>query len=163
MAARLWTALLVLVGVFVMHGAQCAAAADDAGHLSPVAHSTALPPTGTLMHGAVEAAATVATVTDMALAGSAVADTAPAAQPATGSPTAVATADSPPSGSHGTAGHLWTVCMAVLAAAMAVLLALLLPHPGLLARLALTRVRSQLRSLTPTRPPDLSELCLLRI
>jgi hypothetical protein len=99
----------------------------------------------------------------MAFAGTAFVDAAPAPQPATGSHSAVATANSPPSDPHGTAGHLWTVCLAVLAAALAVLLAILLPHPGLLARLALTRVRAQLRSPTPTRPPDLSELRLLRI
>ena len=162
MAARLWTALLVLVGVFVMHGAQCTAAADDAGHPSPAAHSTVLAPTGTLMHGAA-VAATVVAATDIAPVVTVLADTAPAAHPASGSPAAAAVADSPLSDSHGTAGHLWTVCLAVLAAALAVLLAVLLPHPGLLARLALPRVRDRLRSLTPARPPDLSQLCLLRI
>jgi len=160
MAARLWTALLVLVGVFVMHGAQCTAAADDAGHPSPAAHSTVLAPTGTLMHGAA-VAATVVAATDIAPIVTVLADTAPAAHPASGSP--AAGVDSPPSDSHGVAGHLWTVCLAVLAAALAVLLAVLLPHPGLLARLALPRMRARLRSLSPLRPPDLSELCLLRI
>jgi hypothetical protein len=160
MAARLWTALLVLIGVFVMHGAQCTAAADDAGHPSPAAHSTAPAPTGTLMHGAAEAA-TVVAATGIAPIGTVLAATAPDAHPGSGFPAAVA--DSPPSDSHGTAGHLWTVCLAVLTAALAVLLALLRPHPGLLARLPLTRMRALLRSLTPARPPDLSELCLLRI
>ena len=141
MAARLWTALLVLVGVFVMHGAQCAAA-DGAAHSSPATHSTV--------------------VAGIAPVGTVLADSPPAAHQATGSPAAVA-ADSPLSDSHQTAGHLWTVCLAVLAAALAVLLAVLLPHPVLTARLALTRARAQLRSLTPARPPDLSELCLLRI
>jgi hypothetical protein len=32
MAARLWTALLVLAAVFAMHGVQCTTAADGAGH-----------------------------------------------------------------------------------------------------------------------------------
>ncbi len=159
-AARLWTALLVLVGVFVMHGAQCTAAADDAGHPSPAAHSPVLAPTGTLMHGAAEAA-TVVAATGIAPIGTVLADTAPAAHPASGS--LAAGADSLPSDSHGVAGHLWTVCLAVLAAALAVLLAVLLPHPGLLARLALSRVRARFKTLTPARPPDLSELCLLRI
>ena len=162
MAARLWTALLVLVGVFVMHGAQCTAAADDTGHPSPAAHSTVLAPSGTLIHGAAEAAAVVA-ATGIAPVGTGLAAMVPAAHPASGSPAAVAVADSPRSDSHGTAGHLWTVCLAVLASALAVLLAVLLPHRGLLARLALPRVRSRLGSLSPLQPPDLSELCLLRI
>jgi hypothetical protein len=32
MAARLWTALLVLAAVFAMHGVQCTTAADSAAH-----------------------------------------------------------------------------------------------------------------------------------
>jgi hypothetical protein len=162
MAARLWTALLVLVVVFVMHGAKCTAAADDVGHPSPAAHFTVPAPAGTLMHGAAETAAVI-TATGLAPVVTVLADTTPATHPATVSPAAVAADDSPSSDSHGTAGHLWTVCLAVLAAALAVLLALLLPHPGLLARLAPPRVRARLRSLSPPRPPDLSELCLLRI
>ena len=153
MAARLWTALLVLLGVLVMHGAQCTAAADDVGHPSPAAHSTVLAPTGTLVHGAPVGAIVVA-ATGITPVGTVLAGTAPAA---------IAAAGGPSSDSHGTAGHLWTVCLAVLASALAVLLAVLLPHPGLLARLALPRVRARLRSLSPPRPPDLSELCLLRI
>ncbi len=160
MAARLWTALLVLVGVFVMHGAQCTAAADDAGHPSPAAHSTVLAPTGTLMHGAAVPAIVVA-ATSSAQVVTVLADTASVAHPASGSP--AAGAGSPLSDSHGVAGHLWTLCLAVLAAAVAVLLAVLLPHRGLPARLALPRMRARSRSLSPLRPPDLSELCLLRI
>ena len=160
MAARLWTALLVLVGVFVMHGAQCAAA-DGAGHSSPAAHSTVLAPTGSLMHDAA-VAATVVAGAGIAPAGTALTDSPPAAHPAVGA-VAVTVADIPSSDSHGTAGHLWTVCLAVLAAALAVLLAVLLPRFALVARLALLRVRPRLRSLSRPRPPDLSELCLLRI
>lgn len=172
MAVRLWTAMLVLIGVFVMHGAQCAAA-DGAGHSSPAAHSPAahspaghsavLAPTGTLVHDVAEAAGVVAG-TAIAPIGTVLADTPPAAHPAAGFPAGVAAmAGSPASDSHGTAGHLWTVCLAVLAAALAVLLAVLLPRSGLVSRLALPRVRARLRSLSPPRPPDLSELCLLRI
>jgi hypothetical protein len=135
-AARLWTALLVLVGVFVMHGAQCTAAADDAGHPVPASHCTVLPPPGTLMHGAAEAA-TVVTTTGMAPVGTVLAATAPAGHTASESPAAVA--DSPLSDSRGAAGHLWSVCLAVLAAALAVRLALPVPHRGLLARRALPR------------------------
>ena len=40
MAARLWTALLLLAAVFTMHGLQCTSAADDgAVRLSAPAHS----------------------------------------------------------------------------------------------------------------------------
>jgi hypothetical protein len=35
MAARLWTALLVLAAVFAMHGVQCTTAADSAAHAAP--------------------------------------------------------------------------------------------------------------------------------
>jgi hypothetical protein len=161
MAARLWTALLVLVGVFVVHGAQCAAA-DGAGHSSPAAHSTVLAPTGSLLHDVPMAAIAVAG-TGIAPVGTALADSPPATHQAVGSPATIAAADSPTRDSHGTAGDLWTVCLAVLAAALAVLLAALLPHLRSVARLALPRVRARLRSPSPPRPPDLSALCLLRI
>jgi hypothetical protein len=114
------------------------------------------------MHGA-PVGATFVAATGNTPVGTVLADTAPAAHPATGSPAAIAAADGPSSDSHGTAGHLWTVCLAVLAAALAVLLAVLLPQPGFLARLAIPRVRARVRSLSALRPPDLSELCLLRI
>ncbi|RZU30809.1 DUF6153 family protein [Blastococcus saxobsidens] len=163
MAARLWTALLVLVGIFVMHGAQCTAAAVDGGRSSPVAHSTVLAPPGTPVHGAAETAATVVSATGIAAIGTVLTATAPAAHAATGLSAAVAAADGPLSDSHGTLGHLWSVCLAVLAAALAGLLALLLPHPVLTARRPLTRVRARSTAPTLARPPDLSELCLLRI
>ena len=91
MAARLWTALLVLVGVFVMHGAQCAAA-DGAAHSSPATHSTVLAPTGSLMHDAAVAATVVAGIAPV---GTVLADSPPAAHQAIG-------ADDPqsPSDSH---------------------------------------------------------------
>ena len=95
--------------------------------------------------------------------GTVLADSPPEAHQTLGSPGTVAVADSPSSDSHGTAGHLWTLCLAVLAAALAVLLAVLLPHLRIVARLALPLAQARLRSLSPLRPPDLSELCLLRI
>lgn len=162
MAARLWTALLLLAGVFVMHGAQCMTAADDAGHPSSAAQSTVLAPTASLMHDAA-AAATVVPGAGIVPVGAALAGPPSAAHQAVGAPATATPADRPSSDSHGTAGHLWTVCLAVLAAALAVLLAVLLPHLRLVARLALPRMRAWLRSLSPPRPPDLSELCLLRI
>lgn len=161
MAARLWTALLVLVGVFVMHGLQCAAA-DDGGQPSPAAHSTVLSPTGSLMQDAAAAATGVAG-TGIVPVGTALADSSPPGHHAVESPAPVAGADSASSDSHGTAGHLWTLCLAVLAAALAVLQTVLLSRVTLGARPALSRVRARLRSLSPPRPPDLSELCLLRI
>lgn len=165
MAARLWTArltaLLVLVGVFVMHGVQCTTAADGVGHPSPAAHSAGLAPTGTPQSGPAEAAVAHAVV-DTGVTGAVLPDTA-ADHPAPDQAQAAAVTADGAGAPHKTAGHLWTVCLAVLAAALAVLLAILLPHPGLLARLALTRVRALLRSVTAARPPDLSQLCLLRI
>ena len=158
MTARLWTALLVLVGVLGMHGVQCTAA-DGGGHPSPAAHWAALAPTGSVLPG--PAGTPVAhAVADMAVSGAVLMETAaghPAADRAVGM-TGDATG-----GSHGAAGHLWTVCLAVLAAALAVLLGVLLPHRGLLGRLPLTRAGTLLRSVTAARPPDLSQLCLLRI
>jgi hypothetical protein len=114
------------------------------------------------MHDAA-VAATVLARTGIAPVSTVLAGSPPAAHQALGSPATVAVVDSPTSDSRGTAGHLWTVCLAVLAAALAMLLAVLLPHLRLVARLALPRVRGRLRSLRPPRPPDLSELCLLRI
>jgi hypothetical protein len=162
MAARLWTTLLVLAGVFVMHGVQCTVAADDLAHASSAVHPAASAP-GLLTHSAGEVTGTLTAATpDVAGPGTAPAATAPA-HPASASHEATAVTGSSPTAPHGAADHLWTVCLAVLAAALAALLAVLLPHPGLVTRLALTRVRTRLRSLTPARPPDLAELCLLRI
>jgi hypothetical protein len=67
-------------------------------------------------------------------------------------------------GPHGAAEHLWTLCLAVLAAGLAVLLAVLAPRLIGAAAAALRRARARAAGgLAPLRPPDLSALCLLRI
>jgi hypothetical protein len=65
---------------------------------------------------------------------------------------------------HESAGHLWTLCLAVLAFGIAVLLALLVPRLVGPAFPALRRAHIRTTGwLAPLRPPDLSALCLLRI
>ncbi|WP_143030463.1 hypothetical protein [Blastococcus aurantiacus] len=65
---------------------------------------------------------------------------------------------------HSGAGHLWSLCLAVLAAGLALLLALagprLLRHSRTAALPAFTRAA---KSVTLLRPPELSALCVLRI
>jgi hypothetical protein len=164
MAARLWTALLVLVGVFVMHGAQCTAAADGSGHPSPAAHTEAIAPKAALLPGDMGAAAAAITApSDMTVGGVGEAVDAPPADRSALAALAATAAGSSPGGQHGTTGHLWTVCLAVLATGVVALVAFLLPRPALLARPTLTYAQAMLRPLPPLRPPDLSKLCLLRI
>jgi hypothetical protein len=148
MAGRLWTALLVLAGVFAVHGVQCAA--GDGGHDAAHAPAASIVVTA-VSPGHADAAAAVTPLTDPA----------PGAHPTTTTTTAAAD-DRGTGAPHETPGHLWTVCLAVLAAAL-VLVAVLLPRPAQLTRPALTHVRARLGSLAPARPPDLSALCLLRI
>jgi hypothetical protein len=64
---------------------------------------------------------------------------------------------------HG-AGHLWALCLAVLAAGLAVLL-LALVRRSLAIRLPLLprAIGRALGSFSPPRPPDLYSLCLMRI
>jgi hypothetical protein len=149
--------LLLLAAVFAMHGAQCTAAADGAASTSTPATAavgaTVLSPD----HSHLAAAAFTALADPMGGAHPAgIAHVGP-------SGTAVAGAPAGHSGApHDAAGHLWTVCLAVLAAGLAVLHAVLTPRLTRLTSPAVTRVRARLRSLAP-RPPDLSALCLLRI
>ncbi|MGY1708573.1 hypothetical protein ACI8AC_03595 [Geodermatophilus sp. SYSU D00758] len=146
---RPWTALLVLAAVFAVHGLQCTAAAD--GH---AAHAAA--DLSAAAHGEVASAGLVVTaalpVSAHALAGHGVLESAPHAPPGR-HPWA------PPE----SAGHLWTLCLAVLAAGLAVLLAVVAPHLVRLASPAPASARSRSGSPPPPRPPDLSALCLLRI
>jgi hypothetical protein len=153
MAARLWTALLMLAAVFAVHGLQCASAA---------AHSPAAPITPAHA-AAVAVAAPLATDGHMA-------DAAPAGLPdpmagaQTAGPLAVAPVDAGHGGTpHGSTGHLWTLCLAVLAAGIAVLLALLAPRLVGPAATALVQTRTRTSGwLPPARPPDLFSLCILR-
>jgi hypothetical protein len=155
MAARGWTALLLLAAVFAMHGLQCTAAGTDhaAGH---GAAAVALAPAG-LPDGGVHPRVT-STPTDARGAHPDTTAMIAGAAPAAGLPGAGH--DSTPAGAG---GHLWTLCLAVLAAGLAVLLTLLLPRtPALLGPVwARLRIRPP-AGLAPLRPPDLHVLCLLR-
>ena len=147
--------LLLLAAVFTMHGLQCAAAESTA-------------PPGA--HGAIHAIAAAGPdpVVLMAAPGAAMASadrmTAPhLATAVTASTVAIplgAHHDSVPRG----AGHLYALCLAVLAAGLAVLLLALLRGSRAitppLARRAAGRVWEWLG---PPRPPDLYSLCLMRI
>ena len=141
MGARLWTALLVLAAVFAMHGLQCAAGDGD-GSAAASAHVVSPAHLGAV----VLTAPGPAHVGEMSVAG---------------------TPDEPMPGHggapHDTAAHLWTLCLAVLAAALAVLLTWLVPRARHLSAPALGYARARLLSLAPPRPPDLSAVCLLRI
>ncbi len=147
MTARGWAALLLLLAVVTAHALQCTAA--DGG--SRGGSAPFLP---------IAMVAAVASVDG---------DDHPAdtehlaAPPAADHAAAAATILS---GAHHTApdhaaGHLWTVCLAVLAAGLAVLLVLSLPRLVHLAPAALTRALSRASGSLP-RPPDLHALCLLR-
>jgi hypothetical protein len=155
MAARGWTALLLLAAVFAMHGLQCTAAGTEraAGH---GAATVALVPAGLHDGGA----HTSATGTPSDAPGAPLDTTAMVGAAAPPAGLLAAGHDSTPAGAG---GHLWTLCLAVLAAGLAALLTLLLPrtpaHPG--PPWARLRIRPP-AGLAPLRPPDLHVLCLLR-
>ncbi|NEK87367.1 hypothetical protein GCU60_16635 [Blastococcus saxobsidens] len=155
MAARAWTALLLLAAVFAMHGLQCTAAgtAHTTGHgAAPVASA----PAGLLEDGPHPAMASPGLE-----AHSGDHDTAAVAAAAPLAGLLGAGHDSAPAGAG---GHLWALCLAVLAAGLAVLVALLLPRLLTLLPAAWARLRTHTStSLAPLRPPDLHSLCLLRI
>ena len=163
MGRRLILALLALSAVFAMHGIQCLTAQDSGG-----AHTMTL----------ASASTALAAPTPLS-AGHAPADldngsgpTAGAAMGAVGhAADAPATALSGGSQGfpHSMAGHLWEVCLAVLAAGLALGLTVLVVR---LARRAIEATAPwpgrrpghlDHRWARPLRPPDLSQLCLLRI
>ncbi|MGY1679925.1 hypothetical protein [Geodermatophilus sp. SYSU D01176] len=156
MTVRLWTALLLLAAVFTVHGAQCTAAAEGAGSAShPAVGATGLGP----IHSQLPATAPTILADPT--------DTVHATGAGHAGPPDTAVTAAPASAGHGgaphdAAGHLWTACLAVLAAGLAVLLAVLAPRLAHLTSPALTHARARFRSRTP-RPPGLSALCLLRI
>ncbi|SOC46306.1 hypothetical protein SAMN05660748_0164 [Blastococcus aggregatus] len=155
MAARGWTALFLLAAVFALHGLQCTAAGTDhaAGH--GVVTGT-LAPAGLLGGGALTSA--TATPAD---AHGAHAD--PLATIVAAAPTAGLLAAGHGSTPVGPGGHLWTLCLAVLAAGLAVLLVSLLPRTPALPGPPRARLRTRLPTgLAPLQPPDLHALCLLR-
>lgn len=152
MSARGWTALLLLAAVFAMHGLQCTAAVGTAHAAGHGAATVALTPAGLLDAGA------VSTATDAHGATHGTTSMVAAAAPAAG--LLAAGHDGTPAGPG---GHLWTLCLAVLAAGLAVLLAVLVPRAGALLIPAWARLRMRLPSgLAPSRPPSLHALCLLR-
>jgi Family of unknown function (DUF6153) len=160
MGARLWTALLMLAAVFAMHGLQCTSIAVDTSS----AGANWVPAADVAVAG-VESMTAASTVHGQP-AGSPV-------SPVAGSASAYLPGLPPVSGGHDPghgpaphdmAGHLWALCLAVLAAGLAVLLALLLPRLLTLLPAAWARLRTHAStSLAPLRPPDLHALCLLRI
>lgn len=143
MNARLWTALLLLAGVFALHGLQCTAAGSS----------------GTSDIAAVVTSSHVLAVPMTALTGGHGDGLLP--DPTPGAAVAVDTGHG--SAPHDTPAHLWTVCLAVLAAGLVALLTTLITRRAVLSR-RLTRVRVRVAGgLASLRPPDLSALCLLRI
>ncbi|MGY1691870.1 hypothetical protein [Geodermatophilus sp. SYSU D01105] len=165
MAARLWTALLMSTAVFAMHGVQCTSASDGAGSAATTAHVAITAHTGSVALTALtaEQARTVPEAASF--------DDPMPAHTATATATATVAAvaalvDAGHSGApHDRAAHLWTACLAVLAVALAVLLALLVPR---LVQLGPPAPRSANTpagrwGTPPRRPPDRSALCLLRI
>jgi hypothetical protein len=145
--------VLLLAAVFLGHGLQCSSAA---GHPTNAVHGEGSPTVS---------AALTATDTHrshpIAHAAESPAMAAPAAQT---DATPATTADSTPGHWHGLPSHLWMVCLAVLAAGLAVLLAVLAPRLVRLASplTALPELRGA-RWPTPLRPPELFSLCVLRI
>jgi hypothetical protein len=154
MAARGWTALLLLAAVFAMHGLQCTA--PGTGHAAGHDAAAVAPAPAGLLDGGARTGAT-STPSD---AHGALLDTTAMVGAAAAPAGLLAGHDSTPAGAG---GHLWTLCLAVLAAGLAALVTLLLPRtPALLGQ---PRARLRIRppaGLAPLRPPDLHVLCLLR-
>ncbi|SFT58248.1 hypothetical protein SAMN05660657_01742 [Geodermatophilus amargosae] len=148
-----WAAVLLLAAVFLGHGLQCSPAA---GHPTNADHGQGSPTVSVAL------TATDTHRTDpTAHAAESPAMAAPAAHTAA---TPATTADSTPGHWHGLPGHLWMVCLAVLAAGLAVLAAVLAPRlVGLASPLTAPRELRGARWPTPLRPPELSSLCVLRI
>lgn len=138
--------LLLLLAVLSMHGVQYVAAAVHGPGAVSVDRTVAA--------GAV----TVPALAPVALGGDAGMTMAP--EPPT--PSSAVTATSVPG--HGIPAHVWSLCLAVLLAGIALLGAVLARGaPTALVSASSSRPRGlDLRSLPP-RPPDLSVLCLLRI
>ena len=165
---RLWTAVLVLVAIFTVHGAQCAGASHDIRAHDMAAH-------GAATYGAGSSAVPAMAATAMAGAAMTAAAERHAglevrghvAAAAAGADTSLEGASAVPSGSGSGPGswaaHLWTVCLAVLAAGLAVLLAVAARRLTLMATAALVAARSRVPGwLLRAHPPDLHVLCVLR-
>jgi hypothetical protein len=147
---RNWWALLVLAAVFAMHGLQCMAGGSgmDRGH----APASLVQPAGLLIDDLSVQRDTGPSTTARAFG--------PERLGAHGDPAPVASTSSYPTGSL---DHLWTVCLAVLSAGLAVLL-IVLVHALTAGRLPALHpdVRPWPPALHPLRPPDPFFLCVLR-
>lgn len=150
---RAWI-LLLLAAVFTMHGLQCAA--DDSGTASAthaISHAGGVGGHEPVLHP--DALGAALTSADHRAASPLTAAVAPA-------PASVPVGAGHDSDPHA-AGHLWALCLAVLAAGLA---ALSLALAGRLLEVGLPRARPHHRSLrawlSPLRPPDLHSLCLMR-
>ncbi len=163
MGRRLILALLALGAVFAMHGIQCLAAEDAPGR-----HTTTLTSSSSaLVAGTSLGAGHIPAVLPDA-PGTAAGDHMGASGHAPNAPAAALPGGSQGS-SHNTAGHLWEVCLAVLAAGLALGLTVLVTR---LARRAIEQT-APAPGQRPGHPdhrwaglphaPDLSRLCLLRI
>ncbi|SDM08475.1 hypothetical protein SAMN05660642_01598 [Geodermatophilus siccatus] len=146
---RGWAAVLLLAAVFLGHGLQCGPGSGGAAHAG---------------HGVDTAVAAAVTAADTHLTPSAVGHGGGAAAPIAHDDAArAATAGSAPGHWHGLPGHLWAVCLAVLATGLAVLLSLAARR--LLRQAPPAALPAWLRGLprpAPARPPDLFSLCVLR-
>ncbi len=147
-----WAAVLLQAAVLLGPGLQCS---TTAGHGTHAVHGEGSP-----------TASVALTTTDThranptAHAAESPGMAAPAAQTDV---TPATTVDSTPGHWHGLPGHLWMVCLAVLAAGLAVLLDVLAPRLlGLASPLTTPELRGA-RWPTPLRPPELASLCVLRI
>ncbi|MGY2080631.1 hypothetical protein [Modestobacter sp. SYSU DS0657] len=163
MAARGWTALLLLAAVFAMHGLQCTAAGTEhaAGHGTA---AVAAAPTGLLEGGLHTGAVSLAPQAHSSVHDGEHGSVHLSATMVAATPVAGLLAADHGSAPAGAVGHLWALCLAVLAAGLAVLLALLLPRLLTLLPAAWARLRMHASAgLAPLRPPDLHALCLLRI
>lgn len=152
MGRRLILALLALGAVFAVHGIQCLAAEATHGQhaMAVTASSTALVATTSPGVGHTSA--------DLADGHTSTSGHASGA-PATAIPGA------PRGSSHDVAGHLWEVCLAVLAAGLALGLTALVDRVArrVVELTAIGPGSPGRRSGRLLRPPDLSQLCLLRI
>ena len=143
--------MLLLAAVFLGHGLQCGSGSGGSEHAG---------------HGGDTAAVAAGlTVVDPHLMPSDHGTGGPGMGATAGSDAAhTATVGSTPEHRHGLPGHLWAVCLAVLAAGLALLLAL--GAPGLLRRASQAALPAWLRGPfwpSAPRPPGLSSLCVLRI
>lgn len=141
--SRQLAVLLLLTAVFSMHGAQYASAA-----VHDPAAASADPASDAAAVAEVDPAPSAQTTTMMALGSAAVA-------------AAVVVGTMP---DHGIPAHVWSLCLAVLLAGVALIGALVARRTGdVLVPPSSSGSRGPLLSAPPPRPPELSVLCLLRI